>query len=236
MDSSKSFFDRVADGVAKGVEWLNSNGDNTPQGGGAQTKVTNNDLMNMLCRLGNDLLGMKSKLEGQIGDSAKRMESIASQLMKLQGEVSRIDSQLDAIVSVLRELDSKMANAQSAASTVSETPTASEATDVYPIILYGGMLDGNGIGFASDMLSDNDQMQWVEVTVESPTTATYRIVPSQMIRGQMLENFDIYIEPAFDYGGEKPFSMSGIVDVEPGRLVLQGNLWKIVKKAKIKIV
>lgn len=237
MDSSKS----IIDWIGQGAQWLNSNGNNNAQQHGSRSgagptqppQPTNSDLMAMLCRLERNLQEMQ---EGIVNNLC----AIASSVSQLRCDIEALGYRLSAIEDKLMNIEGKTAAAQSAAQPCQPEVVGYDPEPQQELgqILYGGMLDDSVMGFDVDSLVSDASIagRWIEITVTGPSTATYRAVPSPIVREQMTTNFEAYIEPAFDYGGERPFSMNGIEDVEPGQLVLQGNVWKIVSKAKIRIV
>ena len=97
-------------------------------------------------------------------------------------------------------------------------------------------MDENNIGFPLESLTLDDAGKWFVITQQNSSKASYCIVPSELIREQMLARFDTCIKPGCDYGDSKLFSPTKIQNVEDGKLTLQSDLWVITQKVKIKIV
>ena len=145
-----------------------------------------------------------------------KIDSLVASIRQLEILIKEHDAHLNKQVSTIaasiqlldKKLSGGMLFAMQTASSKMRVPTA--ANERYPQIFYAGILDEN--------------------------KASYCIVPSELIREQMLARFDTCIKPGCDYGDSKLFSPTKIQNVEDGKLTLQSDLWVITQKVKIKIV
>ena len=171
-----------------------------------------------------------------------KIDSLVASIRQLEILIKEHDAHLNKQVSTIaasiqlldKKLSGGMLFAMQTASSKMRVPTA--ANERYPQIFYAGILDENNIGFPLESLTLDDAGKWFVITQQNSSKASYCIVPSELIREQMLARFDTCIKPGCDYGDSKLFSPTKIQNVEDGKLTLQSDLWVITQKVKIKIV
>ncbi len=112
------------------------------------------------------------------------------------------------------------------------TPSAVTA---FPVTRYGravGLFDG----FDEDKLTtDRRSDSLFEITISSPSEASYRVTDNTLAQETALDNKRYYLLPACELVQVYPSMDPAITTVEPGKLYKQGSIWKISQKAKIKI-
>jgi serine/threonine protein kinase len=74
-----------------------------------------------------------------------------------------------------------------------------------------------------------------EITAGSAAEATFRITDQAAAQEKALENKRYYLLPACELAQVSPTLNPVITTLEPGQLRRQGSVWKITRKAKIKI-
>lgn len=192
-----------------------------------------------------DIISIREELKWQSNEITKLIqviEHLDDNILTIKGTEEKLSSECAKFRITLNKIEQNELTIIEKISLVKrkQTDTMSlteEASDVqYPAIWYGGVLCKDNIGFDENDLSKESEGMWFQISVNSPTSATYRIVESPLIREQMLSRFDVCISPACEYGEEKPFSMNSIVDVSDGSLAYEKGIWLIRDKVKIKII
>lgn len=187
-----------------------------------------------LKRLENKIVSLSQSIEhldGKILVIKGREGNLSSECSNFRIILNRIEQNELAIIEKLNELSYNTSQTDSLSLSVKNL-----SNEQYPVILYGGVLCKDNKGFDENILSKEAEGMWFQISINTPTSATYRIVESSLIREQMLSRFDVCISPACDYGEEKPFSMNSIVDVSDGSLVYEKGIWLIKEKVKIEII
>jgi hypothetical protein len=114
-------------------------------------------------------------------------------------------------------------------------PAYAPAASTFPQTFYARAV-GLFEGFDEDKLSRSafpDSL--FEITAMSAAEATFRITDQAAAQEKALENKRYYLLPACELAQVSPTLDPAISTLEPGQLRRQGSVWKISRKAKIKI-
>ncbi|HEX8529862.1 MAG TPA: protein kinase [Cytophagales bacterium] len=114
-------------------------------------------------------------------------------------------------------------------------PAYAPAPATFPQKLYARAV-GLFEGFDEDKLSRTASPDSLfEITVLSAAEATFGITSQAAAQEKALENKRYYLLPACELAQVSPTLNPTISTLEPGQLRRQGSVWKIVRKAKIRI-
>jgi hypothetical protein len=122
---------------------------------------------------------------------------------------------------------------------VPESPAApapyAPAATAFPQTFYARAV-GLFEGFDEDKLSRTASPDSLfEITAVSSAEATFRITGQAAAQEKALENKRYYLLPACELAQVSPTLNPTIGTLDPGQLRRQGSVWKITRKAKIKI-
>lgn len=192
------------------------------------------------------LLGIRDdlkRLENEMVRLSQSIEYLNGNILVIKGSEDNLSSECSNFKIILNRIEQnelaiiEKLNENSYNTRLTDSLSVRNVSEVqYPVTLYGGILCKDNLGFDENDLSKEPEGMWFQICINTPTSATYRIVESSLIREQMLSRFDVCISPACDYGEEKPFSMNSIVDVLDGSLMYEKGIWLIKDKVKIKII
>jgi hypothetical protein len=114
-------------------------------------------------------------------------------------------------------------------------PVAYAPAAAFPQMFYARAV-GLFEGFDEDKLSRTAAPDSLfEITAASGAEATFRITGQAAAQEKALENKRYYLLPACELVQVSPTLNPTISTLEPGQLRRQGSVWKITRKAKIKI-
>lgn len=183
-------------------------------------KKENNAAVSSLMKFIND------KVDTSERDKANMMQMIYS----LNENVGIISNRLDVIQKNIDELKKHQAELLSTECHLQPAPPKQEATTY-----YSKMVDSpTPLGFKIDNLKKDEEGCAFKITIKNDTEGEYEFVCDKDIQQEILAAFNPLISSSSIYDNV-PQNPTNISVVQPGTVVKENNVLKIVNKQKIEI-